>query len=90
VSTTWANKAYRNSYYGVSASESHGSGLAATTLDAGWLDTSVTVSAEVKFNALWRLSGQWVLVRLNKTVAASPVVQQRRQDLATLTLWRSF
>jgi outer membrane scaffolding protein for murein synthesis (MipA/OmpV family) len=90
VSTTWANKAYRNSYYGVSASESHGSGLVATTLDAGWLDTSVTVSAEVKFNTLWRLSGQWVLVRLNKTVAASPVVQQRRQDLATLTLWRSF
>lgn len=90
LATTWANKAYRNSYYGVSAAESRASGLPATQLDAGWLDTSVTVSAELKFNALWRLSGQLVLARLNKTVAASPVVQQRRQDLATLTLWRSF
>ena len=90
LAATWANKAYCNSYYGVSAADSRASGLPATQLDAGWLDTSVTVSAELKFNALWRLSGQLVLARLNKTVAASPLVQQRRQDLATLTLWRSF
>lgn len=90
VATTWANKAYRNSYYGVSAAESRSSGLRAFALDSGWLDTSLTVSAEVKFNAQWRLSGQVVLARLNKSVAASPVAQQRSQDLATLTLWRNF
>jgi outer membrane scaffolding protein for murein synthesis (MipA/OmpV family) len=90
LATTWANKAYRNSYFGVSAAESRSSGLPAYALESGWLDTSLTVSAEVKFSAAWRLSGQLVLARLNKTTAASPVVQQRRQDLATLTLWRNF
>lgn len=90
LATTWANKAFRNSYFGVSAAESSASGLRAFSLGAGMLDTSLTISAEVKFGPLWRLSGQAVLARLSSSVSASPVVQQRRQDLATVTLWRSF
>jgi hypothetical protein len=39
---------------------------------------------------LWRLSGQLVLARLGASAARSPVTQARRQDLATLTLWRAF
>lgn len=90
LATSWANKAYRDSYYGVSAAESRASGLRAYQPGSGMLDTSLTVSAEMKFGADWRLSGQLVLARLNKSTAASPVVQQRRQDLGTLTLWRNF
>ena len=90
LATTWANKAYRNSYFGVSAAESQASGLAAFALDSGWLDTSLTLSAEFKFNAQWRLSGQVLLARLTSAVARSPVTQARRQDAASLTLWRSF
>ena len=90
LATTWANKAFRDSYYGVSAAESRTSGLAAYTPGSGTLDTSLTISAEMKFGAAWRLSGQVVLARLNTDISRSPVVQQRRQDLASLTLWRSF
>jgi outer membrane scaffolding protein for murein synthesis (MipA/OmpV family) len=90
LATSWANKAYRDAYYGVSAAESRASGLAAYTPGSGTLDTSLTVSAEMKFGPAWRLSGQVVLARLGADVSRSPVVQQRRQDLATLTLWRSF
>jgi outer membrane scaffolding protein for murein synthesis (MipA/OmpV family) len=90
LATSWANKAWRDSYYGVTAAESRASGLAAYSPGSGTLDTSLTVSAEVKFGPAWRLSGQVVLARLNTDLSRSPVVQQRRQDLATLTLWRSF
>ena len=90
LATSWANKAYRDSYYGVSAAESRASGLASYTPGSGMLDTSLTVSAEMKFGSAWRLSGQVVLARLNTDLSRSPVVQQRRQDLATLTLWRNF
>jgi outer membrane scaffolding protein for murein synthesis (MipA/OmpV family) len=90
LATSWANKAYRDGYYGVTAAESRASGLAAYTPGSGTLDTSLTVSAELKFGPAWRLSGQVVLARLNTDISRSPVVQQRRQDLATLTLWRSF
>lgn len=90
LATSWANKAFRDSYYGVTAAESRASGLAAYTPGSGTLDTSLTVSAELKFGTAWRLSGQVVLARLNTDLSRSPVVQQRRQDLATLTLWRSF
>jgi outer membrane scaffolding protein for murein synthesis (MipA/OmpV family) len=90
LATSWANKAYRDSYHGVTAAESRASGLAAYTPGSGMLDTSLTVSAELKFGPAWRLSGQVVLARLNTDLTRSPVVQQRRQDLATLTLWRSF
>ncbi len=90
LAASWANRAYQQSYFGVSAAESRASGLPAFSPKAGLLDTSLTVSAEVKFGPQWRLSGQLVLARLSTDTARSPVVQDRRQDLATLTLWRSF
>lgn len=90
LAASWANRAYQQSYYGVSAAESRASGLPAFSPKSGLLDTSLTVSAEVKFGPQWRLSGQLVLARLSTDTARSPVVQDRRQDLATLTLWRSF
>ena len=90
LAATWANRAYQQSYFGVSAAESRASGLPAFSPKSGLLDTSLTISAELKFGPQWRLSGQVVLARLSTDTARSPVVQDRRQDLATLTLWRSF
>lgn len=90
LSATWANRAYRHSYFGVSAADQASSGLPAYALGAGLLDTNLTFSAEHKFGPDWRLSGQVVVSRLSGTVAQSPVVQRRQQTTATLTLWRSF
>ena len=90
LSATWANQAWRQSYFGVSAGESRASGLPAYALESGWHDASLTLSAEHRFGPLWRLSGQLVLARLGASAARSPITQARRQDLATLTLWRAF
>jgi outer membrane scaffolding protein for murein synthesis (MipA/OmpV family) len=90
LSATWADANFRQSYFGVSGAEAQASGLRATTLGGGQLDTALTLSAEAKFDERWRLSGQLVLARLAGEVARSPLVQQRRQTSATLTLWRSF
>jgi outer membrane scaffolding protein for murein synthesis (MipA/OmpV family) len=90
LSATWANKAFRNDYFGVSEAEGRASGLPATAFDGGRLDASLTLSAEHRFGSHWRLSGQWVRARLSGSIARSPLVRSRRQDLGSLTLWRSF
>lgn len=90
LSTTWANAAYRDSYFGVSAADAQASGLTAFAAGAGMLDTALTLSGEHRFNAQWRISGQLVLSRFSATVARSPLVQERREQQGQLTLWYAF
>lgn len=90
LSASWADARFRQSYYGISAAESQASGLRSTTLGAGALDTALTVSVEWNFDDRWRLSGQVVLARLASELARSPVVQDRSQTSATLSIWRAF
>lgn len=90
VSRSWANAAFRDDYFGVSAAESQASGLAATRLGGGALDVAAALSLEHRFDERWRLSGQIVRSRFDHAVAASPVVQTRWQSQGTLTLWRAW
>lgn len=90
VSTTWANRAFRDSYFGISAAESRSSGLPAFAPGAGMLDSALTLSLEHKFNAQWKLSGQWVLSRYASSVARSPLVQERRPAQGQISLWYSL
>lgn len=90
LSTTWANAAWRDSYFGVSAADAKASGLPAFAAGSGMLDTALTLSVEHKFNAQWKISGQLVLSRFSASVARSPLVQERREQQGQLTLWYAF
>lgn len=90
ASATWANRAFRQSYFGVSAQESAASGLPAWNLGAGWQDAALTFSGEHRFGPHWRLDGQWIVTRLLGAAAHSPVAQRRQSSMATLTLWREL
>lgn len=90
LSGTWADRAYRQGYFGVSAQESAASGLPVWAVGGGWQDAALTFSGEHRFGAHWRLDGQWVLSRLLGEAARSPVAQRRSSSIATLTLWREL
>jgi outer membrane scaffolding protein for murein synthesis (MipA/OmpV family) len=90
LAATWANGAWRRSYFGVSAAEAAASGLPAWQPGAGWQDVSLTLSAEHKLGAKWRLSGQLIVARLLGAAAHSPLTASPRQTAATLTLWRDL
>jgi outer membrane scaffolding protein for murein synthesis (MipA/OmpV family) len=90
VAATWANRRYRESYFGISAAASAASGLPAWQLPGGWQDVSLTLSGEHRIGAGWRLDAQLVVARLLGAAAQSPLVQSRRQTGATATLWHSF
>ena len=90
LATTFANGAYRQGYFGVSAAESAASGLPVQSIGAGWQDVSVTFSAEHHLSKTWRLSGQWVVARLLGQARTSPLTASPRQSAATVTLWREL
>ena len=90
VAASYANHAFRQSYFGISDAQAVGSGLAATNLPYGWQDVSLIVSGEHKFSEHWRIDGQVIAARLEGAAARSPLTQSRRQVAATVTLWRDF
>jgi len=90
VSASYANPAWRQSYYGISAQQAATSGLAETNLPAGWQDLSLTLSTEHHFGPHWRVDLQWIGARLLGAAARSPLTQTRRQQAFTLDLWRTF
>jgi len=90
VAASCANRAYRESYFGVSAAQSAASGLPATPIGAGWQDVSLTFSAEHKLAAGWRLDAQFIAARLLGPAAASPLTASKRQSAGTVTLWHAL
>jgi len=90
VSATYANHAWRQSYYGISVPQAAASGLPQTRLPAGWQDLSLTLSTEHRWGEHWRVDLQWIAARLLGAAATSPLAQTRRQQALTLDLWRTF
>lgn len=90
VSASYANRAWRQSYYGISAAQAAASGLPETPLAAGWQDLSLTLSTEHRFGPHWRVDLQWIAARLLGAAARSPLAQTRGQRAFTLDLWRTF
>lgn len=90
VAASYANSAWRQSYYGVSAQQAAASGLPETRLGAGWQDLGLTLSTEHRFGPHWRVDLQWIGARLLGAAAASPLTQARWQRSFTLDLWRTF
>ncbi len=90
LAATFANRAFRQSYFGVSSVEAAASGTPAWPMPGGRQDMSLTLSAEHRFNREWRLAGQLVAARLLGAAAHSPLIASREQRAATFTLWHDF
>ena len=93
LSASFANAAYRQSYFGIDASQAAASGLAERRLGAGWQDASLTLSAEHRLSPHWRLGGQLLLTRWLGMPAAGSAASwppARSQHAGTLTLWREL
>lgn len=87
---TWSNRSHMQSYFGVTPRESARSGLPTYSPAAGWSDTSLRLSGELKLDDRWRLSGEVIGARLTGDAGASPIVRSRTQSMFSLTLWYRF
>jgi outer membrane scaffolding protein for murein synthesis (MipA/OmpV family) len=90
MSATWANSAYRRSYFGISAAQSARSGLPGYDPGGGWTDCSLTVSLEHRFSAHWRLDVQAYRVLYSPGIGQSPLVASRRPQAVTASVWHDF
>ena len=90
AAATFANRAHRQSYYGVSQTDAAASGFPVFRMPAGWQDVNLTFSVEHRFDSRWHADGQVVVARLVGAAAATPVVASRRQVATTFSLWRDF
>ena len=87
---SWANRSYRQSFYGVSAADAAASGLPAWNVGAGWQDVNLSLSLDVPIDAGWKLSGQLLGARLLGAAADGPITMSRTQSTLSLTLWYRF
>jgi outer membrane scaffolding protein for murein synthesis (MipA/OmpV family) len=87
---TWANEAYRQSYFGISAEQSARSGRPAYLLGAGGQDANVGISLEYRIAPNWRFDGQVNVARLLGAAADSPITQARNQSAVLATAYYEF
>lgn len=90
LGATWANRAHREGYYGITARESVASGLPEWSVGAGWQDVNLAVSGVWTLNDRWSLSGQVLTAHLLGDAARSPVTESRNPTNVSLTLWYRF
>jgi outer membrane scaffolding protein for murein synthesis (MipA/OmpV family) len=90
LSATWANAAYRSSYFGVSPVQAANSDLAAYDPGAGWTDRSLTLSFEHRLNPHWRFVLQAYWVWFGSRVTGSPLNLSSRQRVAAASIWQDF
>lgn len=77
ISTTWANKRYARSYFGVTAAQSVTSGLAVYTPGSGIKDVTLTFGGEYRFTPAWAVVGNAGFSRLLGATKRSPLVRTR-------------
>lgn len=90
LGASWANRSWRQGYFGISEAESARSGLPAWRSGSGWQDLQLFASLEHRIDARWRFDGQVGIARLLGSAAASPVTESRRQLSLSLMLWREL
>jgi outer membrane scaffolding protein for murein synthesis (MipA/OmpV family) len=77
VSTTWANKRFTRSYFGVTNDQSIASGLAVYTPGGGLKDLSFTVGGEYRLTPAWAIVANAGYTRLLGDIKSSPLVSRR-------------
>ena len=80
VGTTWADKNYMSSLYGVGAVQSLRSGRSEYAPGAGFTNTSLQLAACYQFSDAWTLGAQLGYTRLVGEAANSPALKDERLD----------
>lgn len=75
--TSWANRKYMRSNFGIDAAQSAGSGLARYTPDAGLKDAGVGIGVNYRLGDRWSIGGDAGYRRLLGDAADSPIVSKR-------------
>ena len=86
LSITYADINYMNSFFGVNSSQSFSSGYSEYTLNQGIKDISAAKLVVYRFSEKVNLSGTLAYKELMASVAKSPIVQNKGQFSAGLTL----
>lgn len=90
LGTTWANKKYMNSYFGVDPSEAAASGLGLYEPASGFKDVSLRVSAGYRITDNISAIGAVGVTHLLDEAADSPFVEERTQPFALIGLTYTF
>ncbi len=86
LGATWASANYMSSFFGVDAQQSLDSGLKRHNADAGIKDIKISMTAGYEITTRWRIGGTIVYKRLVGDAADSPIVDDKNQFLAGLSL----
>lgn len=86
LGTTWASSNYMASFFGVDAQQSLDSGLKRYDAGAGIKDVKVSISAGYAITRRWRVGGTVEYKRLVGDAADSPIVDDKNQFLAGVSL----
>lgn len=73
VKMTWADNAYMDTFFGVSAAQSGRSGFTQFSADSGFKDVSASLSGEYAFNENWGLMVRVEIKQLLGNAADSPI-----------------
>ena len=86
IGTTWASKDYMESFFGVNGQQSENSGLERYQADAGIKDINVSMKVVYSITNRWRIGGYVEYKRLLGDAADSPIVDDKNQSLAGISL----
>lgn len=90
LGVTWANRAYSQSYFGVTEEQARYSSLPITSMQSGLQDINLGISSEYRIDRNWKLGGLLNGARLLDNAARSPITECRLQSIFSITLWRIF
>lgn len=86
LATTWASDDYMKSFFGVDRKQALNSGLQGYQADAGIKDLKISMTAGYAITKRWRIGGAVEYKRLVGDAADSPIVDDKNQFLAGLSL----
>ena len=86
IGTTWASDDYMASFFGVDGQQSLSSGLKRYHADAGIKDVKISLTTGYEITNRWRVGGSIEYKRLVGDAAESPVVDDKNQFVAGISL----
>jgi outer membrane scaffolding protein for murein synthesis (MipA/OmpV family) len=86
----WANDNHMDSFFGVTPSQSAGSGLPAYEADAGFKRVNLAAGLVFRLREQWMLKSNATLGYLTGDAADSPVVEKRLQPAFVLGIAHVF
>jgi len=90
IGMSWANSAWRQSFFGVDATAAASSGISKFQAGAGWQDFQTSLGVEWKMAPQYRIDARLDQWRLLGAAAASPITQSRWQRGFVISIWRDL